>query len=76
MTTTRPYRKAMSQADADGELLSDVKRGRLDAEIVRVFLELDREALANRDMELRFAGDDAGHPERVGHPPGGDRRHA
>jgi putative two-component system response regulator len=54
MTTSRPYRKALPVAHACEELLTDAREGRLDATIVRSFVDLDREALVKRDMELRF----------------------
>lgn len=46
MTTTRPYRKALAQADACEELRDDARCGRLDMEIVRLFIDMDREALS------------------------------
>jgi putative two-component system response regulator len=45
MTTNRPYRNALSVAVADAELRRDVAEGRLNPEIVRVFLEMDRIAI-------------------------------
>jgi putative two-component system response regulator len=74
MTTTRPYRNALTEAHACEELREDARRGRLDTEIVRLFTEMDRAALVARDIALRFAGHDAVHPERVRHPAGGHRR--
>lgn len=47
MTTTRPYRTALDQARACGELLEDARHGRLDANIVRLFVEMDRNALVS-----------------------------
>ena len=44
MTTNRPYRTALGEARACEELRRDAKEGRLDPEIVRVFLDLDRAA--------------------------------
>lgn len=44
MTTTRPYRTALGEDRACDELLRDAKEGRLNPEIVRVFLGLDRAA--------------------------------
>jgi putative two-component system response regulator len=76
MTTTRPYRQALSQPEACEELLQDARCGRLDMEIVQLFVDMDREALVAHDIALRFAGNDAVHPERVRHPAGGDRRDA
>jgi len=46
MTTTRPYRIARTPSAACEELLEDVRRGRLDPDIVRVFVDLDRARLA------------------------------
>jgi putative two-component system response regulator len=65
MTTTRPYRTALGQDHACEELLEDARHGRLDAAIVRLFVDMDRDALVKRDMELRCAGDDAANPERI-----------
>ena len=49
MTTNRPYRNALTVAAADAELRRDVAEGRLNPQIVRVFIEMDRVAiLANR----------------------------
>lgn len=47
MTTTRPYRQALGEEKACAELRADASRGVLNAEIVRVFLDLDRHALLN-----------------------------
>lgn len=44
MTTTRPYRKALSESRACDELLRDADGGRLNPEIVRKFTEMDRTA--------------------------------
>ena len=44
MTTTRPYRAALSETRACDELLRDAEEGRLDREIVRKFVEMDRVA--------------------------------
>jgi hypothetical protein len=44
MTTTRPYRAALGEARACDELERDAREGRLNPEIVRVFLGLDRAA--------------------------------
>jgi putative two-component system response regulator len=45
MTTTRPYRKALSTAVACEELRRDAHEGRLNPDIVRAFLEMDRGAI-------------------------------
>ena len=45
MTTNRPYRTALGEDRACSELLRDATAGRLNPDIVRVFLELDRAAL-------------------------------
>jgi putative two-component system response regulator len=45
MTTNRPYRTALGEDRACSELLRDATEGRLNPDIVRVFLELDRAAL-------------------------------
>jgi putative two-component system response regulator len=76
MTTTRPYRRALSPAHAREELMRDAANGTLDGDIVRIFADLDLDAVLSesRDIALRFAGRDTVHPERVGHSPGGDRR--
>lgn len=50
MTTTRPYRTALGQDHACEELLEDARHGRLDAAIVRLFVEMDRDALVNAVM--------------------------
>jgi putative two-component system response regulator len=71
MTTTRPYRTALAQAEACEELRADARSGKLDMEIVRLFTEMDREALVARDIALRSAGIDAVHSERLQHPAGG-----
>jgi putative two-component system response regulator len=47
MTTTRPYRKALSTAVACEELSRDAHEGRLNPDIVRVFIEMDRSAILN-----------------------------
>jgi HD-GYP domain-containing protein (c-di-GMP phosphodiesterase class II) len=44
MTTTRPYRNALSESHACGELLRDADAGRLNREIVHKFVEMDRAA--------------------------------
>ena len=44
MTSTRPYRAALSEAHACDELLNDAAKGLLDKEIVQRFLEMDRPA--------------------------------
>jgi putative two-component system response regulator len=44
MTTTRPYRQALSQEHACDELMRDAKMGRVDAAIVKAFIDLDRRA--------------------------------
>jgi putative two-component system response regulator len=44
MTTARPYRAALGEDRACEELERDAREGRLDPEIVRVFLGLDRAA--------------------------------
>jgi putative two-component system response regulator len=75
MTTTRPYRRALSTAHAREELLRDAVSGALDREIVRIFVDMDLEgALRERRDALRFASDDAIDPERVGHSARGHRR--
>jgi putative two-component system response regulator len=78
MTTTRPYRRALSDEHARQELLRDAAGGILDRDIVRIFIELDLDEVLNGSPynALRFAGRDEVHPERVGHPPGGHRRDA
>jgi putative two-component system response regulator len=45
MMTNRPYRNALTVAAADAELRRDVAEGRLNPEIVRVFVEMDRTAI-------------------------------
>jgi putative two-component system response regulator len=45
MTTTRPYRKALDTAVACEELWRDVHEGRLNPDIVRVFVEMDPTAI-------------------------------
>jgi putative two-component system response regulator len=70
MTTTRPYRQALAQSHACEELLRDVKVGRLNADIVRTFVEMDRE------NALRCADREPLDSERVRHPAGRHRRHA
>lgn len=76
MTTTRPYRKALPIAHAREELLRDAGHGLHDREIVRIFVELDLQALLNagRHNGVRFAGIDAVDSERVRHPASGHRR--
>jgi len=44
MTTTRPYRSALSETQACDELLRDAAVGRFDREMVRKFVEMDRVA--------------------------------
>jgi putative two-component system response regulator len=69
MTTTRPYRQALPASHARDELLRDAAQGRHARDIVRIFVEMDLEALSNgrHDNALRFSDTDAAHPERVGH---------
>lgn len=45
MTTTRPYRRAWSMAIACDELKRDGQEGRLNPDIVRVFVGMDRDAI-------------------------------
>jgi putative two-component system response regulator len=45
MTTNRPYRTALGEDRACEELLQDARNGRLNPEIVRVFLDMDRAAI-------------------------------
>jgi putative two-component system response regulator len=45
MTTNRPYRKALTIEMADTELKRDVADGRLNPDIVRVFVGMDRDAI-------------------------------
>lgn len=45
MTTTRPYRRALSTAVACDELRRDAQQGRLSPELVRIFVEMDRSAV-------------------------------
>ncbi len=45
MTTTRPYRGALSMAAACDELERDRQEGRLNPDIVRVFVGMDRDAI-------------------------------
>lgn len=45
MTTTRPYRPALPAAFACEELLRDAADGRHDADLVRQFVDMDREAV-------------------------------
>jgi HD-GYP domain-containing protein (c-di-GMP phosphodiesterase class II) len=45
MTTTRPYRAALSDTHACDELLRDVAKGLADRAIVQKFIELDRAAV-------------------------------
>jgi putative two-component system response regulator len=65
MTTTRPYRRALSEARACEELLRDAREGRLSDRLVAVFVGMDRQ------KALRFGGTDAGDPERLRHTAGG-----
>ena len=44
MTTTRPYRTALRETHACDELMRDAAVGRLNREIVRKFVEMDRVA--------------------------------
>lgn len=73
MTTTRPYRQALSDAHAREELLRDAAEGRLDREIVRMFAELDLAAAlsARPHKGVTFARIDAVDPERLRHSSGG-----
>jgi putative two-component system response regulator len=48
MTTTRPYRAALTQAVACGELRRDAQEGRLNRDIVDAFVRLDRDAVVHR----------------------------
>jgi putative two-component system response regulator len=52
MTTTRPYRAALGEARACDELERDAREGRLNPEIVRVFLGLDRVATLAEAVNL------------------------
>jgi putative two-component system response regulator len=61
MTTTRPYRDALSEAHACEELSRDAREGRLDDRLVRLFIGMDRQDA------LRFRRGDALDPERVRH---------
>ena len=70
MTTARPYRQALPQSHACDELQRDANEGRLNRNLVRTFVEMDRE------NALRCAGRDALDSERVRHPAGGHRRDA
>jgi len=45
MTTTRPYRKALTMEAACDELRRDAREGRLNPDIVSMFLEMDRGAI-------------------------------
>jgi putative two-component system response regulator len=45
MTTTRPYRKALPATVACEELSRDAHEGRLNPDIVRVFVDMDRTAI-------------------------------
>jgi putative two-component system response regulator len=65
MTTTRPYRQALSETHACGELLRDARAGRLDARLVDLFVGIDRQ------KALRFGGADAVDSERLRHTAGG-----
>jgi putative two-component system response regulator len=47
MTTTRPYRKALSESHACEELMRDAARGQLNRDIVQKFVEMDRRAALN-----------------------------
>jgi putative two-component system response regulator len=78
MTTTRPYRKALPASHARDELLRDAREGRLDSEMVRIFINLDLPAVlhARGRNALRSSPRDAVDPKRVGHPAGRHRRHA
>ncbi len=44
MTTTRPYREALEESEALEELTRDATRGRLNADLVRLFVGMDRAA--------------------------------
>ena len=55
MSTNRPYRAALGEDRACSELLRDAREGRLNPEIVRRFLDLDRAATlasAGRSREI------------------------
>jgi HD-GYP domain-containing protein (c-di-GMP phosphodiesterase class II) len=45
ITTTRPYRAALPASHACDELLRDADAGRFDRDIVRHFIDIDREAV-------------------------------
>ena len=45
MTTTRPYRKALSEAAACAELRRDAHEGRLNPRLVQMFVEMDHMAI-------------------------------
>ena len=45
MTTTRPYRGALPDAIACAELARDAQEGRLNPDLVRVFVGIDRDAI-------------------------------
>lgn len=49
MTTTRPYRKALSESHACEELLRDADGGRLNREIVNTFVEMNRATALTAD---------------------------
>ena len=53
MTTNRPYRTALGEDRACAELLDDARKGRLNPEIVRVFLGLDRSATLEAAVPIR-----------------------
>jgi len=52
MTTTRPYRTALEVSHACEELLRDVIMGRLDGDLVRTFVDLDRDAIGREARPL------------------------
>ena len=45
MTTSRPYRRALTDEAACDELLSDARAGRFDSTIARAFVAMDRSAI-------------------------------
>ncbi len=55
MTTDRPYRRALSDAVACDELARDAREGRLNPEIVRAFIALDRVAVLSRQTAIATA---------------------
>jgi putative two-component system response regulator len=55
MTTTRPYRAALTQAVACGELHRDAKEGRLNPDIVDAFVALDRDGIVRAAEEDTLA---------------------